>query len=107
MQDESGNRGPYADAVDGYERIWTRIARVGRLPYVPVTEPGWDARPLRGDKALVRTGRTPAKFRDMLTRARAFVDRHPLAGGQRLVLVEARDEDGAGAGGGAHHQRGV
>ncbi len=106
MQDESGNRGPYEDAVDGYERIWTRIARVGRLPYVPVTEPGWDARPLRGDKALVRTGRTPAKFRDMLTRARAFVDLHPLAGGQRLVLVEAWNEYGEGAAVEPHYEWG-
>ena len=62
----------------------------------PVTEPGWDARPWYGDKALVRTGRTPEKFQDMLTRARTFVDRHPIAGGTKMVLIEAWNEYGEG-----------
>jgi hypothetical protein len=96
MPDEAALKGPYDDAVNGYERVWNEVARSGMLPYVPVTEPGWDSRPWRGDKALVRTGRTPEKFRDMLTRARVFTDRHPLAGGKKLVLVEAWNEYGEG-----------
>lgn len=96
MPDESAKRAPYGGAVEGYERIWAGVARAG-LPYVPVTEPGWDARPWRGDRAMVRTGRTPGKFRDMLARARRFVDAHPLAGGKKLVLVEAWNEYGEGA----------
>jgi hypothetical protein len=96
MTDGTARRAPYDDMVDGYERIWTNIARARILDYVPVTEPGWDSRPWHGDQALVRTGRTPEKFRDMLARARAFVDRHPLAGGQKLVLIEAWNEFGEG-----------
>ena len=96
MADQSALRGSYDDAVEGYERIWTDIAGAGIVPYVPVAEPGWDARPWEGDKALVRTGRTPEKFRDMLTRARVFVDRHPVAGGKRIVLIEAWNEYGEG-----------
>ena len=97
MQDESSTRGSYDEAVDGYERIWLDIAKAEILEYVPVTEPGWDSRPWHGDKALVRTGRTPEKFGDMLRRARAFVDRHPVAGNKKLVLIEAWNEYGEGA----------
>jgi glycosyl transferase family WbsX len=96
MADRTALRGAYDDMVDGYERIWTEVARAGILDYVPVTEPGWDSRPWHGDGALVRTGRTPDKFRDMLARARAFVDRHPVAGGKKLVLIEAWNEYGEG-----------
>jgi hypothetical protein len=97
MSDPGARTAPYADAVDGYERTWYSIAARG-VPHVPVTEPGWDSRPWDGDaKALVRTGRTPARFREMLARARAFTDRHPVAGARKLVLVEAWNEYGEGA----------
>jgi hypothetical protein len=97
IPDEAAATAPYDDAVDGYERIWHGIAQAGIIDYAPVAEPGWDSRPWDGDKALVRTGRLPEKFRDMLVRARAFVDRHPIAGGTRLVLIEAWNEYGEGA----------
>src|SRR5207247_2506222 len=105
MKDQSGFRGTYDDAVGGYERIWTGVAR-GGIPYVPVTDPGWDARPWHGDKGLIRSGRTPEKFRDMLVRARRFVDRHPVAGRKKLVLVEAWNEYGEGAAIEPHRQWG-
>jgi hypothetical protein len=41
---------------------------------------------------LVRTGRNPDLFEEMLRRARVFTDRYPLAGGRRLVLIEAWNE---------------
>jgi hypothetical protein len=94
--DERARRAPYADMVDGYEQIWYSIAVQRIIDYAPVTEPGWDARPWRGDRALVRTGRTPERFGDMLRRARAFADRYPLAGGRKLVLIEAWNEFGEG-----------
>ena len=97
MPDKSASAWPYDDAVDGYEQIWLANAKAGLLEYVPVTEPGWDSRPWDGDKALVRTGRTPERFADMLTRARAFVDGHPVAGGKKIVLIEAWNEYGEGA----------
>jgi hypothetical protein len=95
MRDQSATRGSYDDAVRGYEQIWVNLVRTGTLPYVPVTEPGWDSRPWHGTEALVRTERTPDKFRDMLGRARVFVERHPVAG-KRIVLIEARNEYGEG-----------
>jgi hypothetical protein len=88
---------PYAEMVDGYERIWYGIATQRIIDYAPVTEPGWDSRPWHGEQALVRTGRDPEKFRDMLERARAFTDRSPLAGGKKLILIEAWNEYGEGA----------
>ena len=96
MADPAALRAPYASMVDGYEQIWYTIAARGLIDYVPVTEPGWDSRPWHGDTALVRTERDPAAFEDMLRRARAFTDRHPVAGDRRLVLIEAWNEYGEG-----------
>jgi len=96
MADEDARSAPYALMVDGYEQIWYSIAVQRRIDYAPVTEPGWDSRPWHGDSALVRTGRDPARFEDMLRRARAFTDRYPLAGGRKLVLIEAWNEHGEG-----------
>lgn len=97
MADKAAREAPYDDMVDGYEQIWYSIAAERVIDYVPVTEPGWDSRPWHGAKALVRTGRSPDKFREMLRRARAFTDRHPAAGGRKLVLIEAWNEYGEGA----------
>jgi hypothetical protein len=97
MRDGGAREAPYDSAVDGYERIWADMAAASILDYIPVTEPGWDARPWGGAKALVRTGRHPEKFREMLRRARAFTDRHPVAERKKLVLIEAWNEYGEGA----------
>ena len=97
MADEKARAAPYAWAVDGYERIWYSIATQRIIDYAPVTEPGWDARPWKGDDALVRTGRDPGRFEEMLRRARAFVDRYPLRRGLKLILIEAWNEYGEGA----------
>lgn len=97
MEDPEAREAPYALAVPGYERIWRAVADAGVIDYVPVTDPGWDSRPWDGARALVRTGRTPALFADMLRRARHFVDRNPVAGGRRIVLIEAWNEFGEGA----------
>jgi hypothetical protein len=97
MPDPTADSAPYDSAVDGYERIWNGIAEARILDYVPVTEPGWDSRPWDGQAALVRTGRHPEKFKRMLERAREFTDRHPVAGGKKLVLIEAWNEYGEGA----------
>jgi len=97
MPDDGTRQAPYALAVEGYEAIWNSIAQAGVLEYVPVAEPGWDSRPWHGDAALVRTDRSPKRFRDMLRRARAFVDRHPIGSEKKLVLIEAWNEYGEGA----------
>lgn len=90
-------QGSYDAMIEGYSATWNAIAEAGVLEYFPVTEPGWDSRPWEGEKALVRTGRHPAKFREMLRRARGFVDRYPVAGGKKIVLIEAWNEYGEGA----------
>jgi Glycosyltransferase WbsX len=95
--DDDGLRGSYDAAVAGYQAIWDAIARAGIIEYFPVTEPGWDSRPWDGDKALVRTERHPEKFKLMLANARRFTDSHPVAGGRKIVLVEAWNEYGEGA----------
>jgi hypothetical protein len=95
MPDETARQAPYARAVEGYETLWNRIAE-GGIEYAPVAEPGWDSRPWKGDAALVRTDRSPERFRDMLQRARAFVDRHPIAASKKLILIEAWNEYGEG-----------
>ncbi len=96
MQEESSATAPYDNAIAGYERIWTAMAGMKILPYVPVAEPGWDSRPWQGNQALVRTGRHPEKFKEMLTRARAFVERNPVADKTKIVLIEAWNEYGEG-----------
>jgi Glycosyltransferase WbsX len=94
--DPSAFRADYDSMVYGYRAIWTIIAETGIIDHIPVTEPGWDSRPWHGWKALVRTERAPSKFRQMLANARAYVDRHPLKGDRRIVLVEAWNEFGEG-----------
>ena len=106
MSDETALSAPYSSMVDGYEQIWYSIAVQRVIDYAPVTEPGWDSRPWHGDKALVRTGRDPVKFEDMLRRARVFTDRYPIAGGRKLVLIEAWNEPGEGAAIEPHRQWG-
>jgi hypothetical protein len=94
--DPSALRADYDSMIYGYQAIWTLIAEAGIIDHMPVTEPGWDSRPWHGRKALVRTDRAPAKFKRMLSNARNHVDRYPIAGGRRLVLVEAWNEYGEG-----------
>ena len=94
--DPSALRADYDSMIYGYWAIWTRIAEIGIIDYFPVTEPGWDSRPWHGRKAVVRTERSPSKFRQMLAKAKAYVDRYPLGGGRRIVLVEAWNEYGEG-----------
>jgi len=89
-------RYPYDAMIRGYEEIWNAIAGANILPYIAVTAPGWDSRPWHGEAALVRTGSTPAKMKQMLMKARQFTDRHWKEIGQKVVLVEAWNEWGEG-----------
>ena len=83
---------PYDDMVTGYKEIWDAIGGLTTLPYIPVTEPGWDSRPWHGPNARARTGKTPEKFRQMLLNAREFLkDRSP-----KVMLIEAWNEFGEG-----------
>lgn len=83
---------PYDDMVTGYKEIWNTIAELTTLPYIPVTEPGWDSRPWHGPNARARTGKTPEKFKQMLLNARDFLkDRTP-----KVMLIEAWNEFGEG-----------
>lgn len=98
----AGDRGnlvaPYDDNVTGYQEFWDQIYRASTIPYIPVTDPGWDSRPWHGPSARVRTGKDPAKFATMLRNAKAFVDTpgRRLPDGKKVVLVEAWNEFGEG-----------
>ncbi len=89
---------PYDDMVRGYSEFWRAIDAAASIPYIPVTEPGWDSRPWHGPGARVRTDKRPDKFRTMLSNAKEFVDTpgRRLPAGQKLVFVEAWNEFGEG-----------
>jgi len=96
-EQDPGLHVPYDSAPEGYRAVWEEILGYGYTPYLPVTDPGWDARPWAGERALVRTGKHPDKFKRMLEYAKAFADAHPLGEERRrLVLVEAWNEFGEG-----------
>ncbi len=98
----AGDRGnlvaPYADNITGYQEFWDSIYRASTVPYIPVTDPGWDSRPWHGHSARVRTGKHPDMFAKMLRNAKAFVDTpgRRLPQGKKIVLAEAWNEFGEG-----------
>ncbi|MDH7602670.1 MAG: glycoside hydrolase family 99-like domain-containing protein [Armatimonadota bacterium] len=98
----AGSRGrriaPYEWMVEGYKEIWDEIANTASIPYIPVCEAGWDARPWHGYDSLVRTGKSPELWQHMLQNAKAFVDdpRHKQDGDKKLVFLEAWNEFGEG-----------
>ena len=85
-------RATYDDMVVTYERIWRDMRAPEALPYIVPLSPGWDSRPWYGPKAFVRTGSSPARFRDMCERARDYVDPR-----LNMVLVECWNEFGEGS----------
>jgi len=94
---EDRNRAPYDLAITAYQNIWQTIQGYGLLDYIALTDPGWDARPWAGPDALVRTGKSPAKYRHMLELARQFADQHPVGEEKaKIVLTEAWNEFGEG-----------
>ena len=86
---------PYADMVSGYVDFWNQIQDNTSLPYIPVTEPGWDARPWHGPNTRVRTGKTPELFAQMLRNSKEFVENRKTVG-PKMVLIEAWNEFGEG-----------
>ncbi len=85
---------PYADNVKGYLDFWNRIADGSSVPYVPVTDPGWDSRPWGGANARQWTGKTTDLFKQMLENAKSFVEKHPA--NPKVVMAEAWNEFGEG-----------
>ena len=87
---------PYADMVTGFEALWREFRAAQKPPYIATVAPGWDNRPWAGDRALVRYGSTPAKFRTMCENAKRLLDRSKGIE-SRMLLVEAWNEWGEGA----------
>ena len=87
---------PYDLNIRGYEDIWKSIAKMSKLRYIPVTDPGWDSRPWAGPNAMRRTGKAPWKFEQMLKLAKDFADVESAHDARKVVLVEAWNELGEG-----------
>jgi hypothetical protein len=89
---------PYEWMVEGYKDYWNQIYEAATIPYIPVCEPGWDARPWHGLKSYVRTGKSPHLWQGMLENAKEFVDTpgRRLPGGRKVVFLEAWNELGEG-----------
>lgn len=83
---------PYDTMVSGYETMWRQARDEGVLPFIPPVSPGWDSRPWYGDKAMVRTGARPEKFRAMCEAAKRYVDPEVNA-----VIAECWNEFGEGS----------
>jgi len=98
----AGDRGqqyaPYEWMVEAYRDYWSQVSGAATIPYIPVCEPGWDARPWHGHKSAVRTGKSPQLWQKMLEYAKEFVDapNHRQDGNKRLVFLEAWNEFGEG-----------
>ncbi len=86
---------PYADMVTGFKDIWNAIQDSTSLPYIPVAEAGWDARPWHGPNTRRRTGKTPELFKQMLLNSKEFVEKRKTAG-PKMMLIEAWNEYGEG-----------
>jgi hypothetical protein len=89
---------PYEWMVDGYKDYWNQISDTSGITYIPVCEPGWDARPWHGYKSQVRTEKSPQLWQKMLQNAKEFVDdpKHKQPGAKKLVFLEAWNEFGEG-----------
>jgi Glycosyltransferase WbsX len=85
-------RATYDEMVEAYEAMWRRVKAESQIPYIVPVSPGWDSRPWYGPRAFVRSGATPAKFRDMCERAKRYVD--PKL---KLVISECWNEFGEGS----------
>ncbi len=91
-------RAPYQWAVEGYKDSWNQIDDAAPTPYIPVCEVGWDARPWHGPATVVRTGKSPLLWEQMLRNAKEFVDRRgrKLPAGKKMTFLEAWNEYGEG-----------
>jgi len=90
------NRSPYYKCINGHRAIWEAIQGYGYLPYIALTEPGWDNGPWAGSAALVRTNRNKADYKSMLINSKAFADSYPILG-KKIVISECWNEFGEGA----------
>lgn len=85
---------PYAGILDTCREVWQQQdQRSQGLPYFPIVDTGWDARPWHGDKTMVAYGRTPELFGKLCRMARQYCDET----GKRIVAIGPWNEWGEGS----------
>jgi glycosyl transferase family WbsX len=95
--EELANRSPYASCIAGYGKMWREFAAANALKLIPPVCGGWDPGPWRGAGALVRTGRTPALFKQHLEDCKRFLDTQEQNPRLKMVFIEAWNEWGEGS----------
>ncbi len=96
--DRGQNVAPYAWMVDAYKDIWNEIGNAASIPYIPLCEAGWDARPWHGPGSRVRSGKSALLWQKMLSNAKQYCDSpaQKLPGSKKIVFLEAWNEFGEG-----------
>ncbi len=96
--DRGQNVAPYAWMVDAYKDIWNEIGNAASIPYIPLCEAGWDARPWHGPGSRVRSGKSALLWQKMLSNAKQYCDApaQKLPDSKKIVFLEAWNEFGEG-----------
>lgn len=87
---------PFETMAEGYRQWWEEISATCSVPLMTPISGGWDDRPWAGEKARVRFGMTPEKFRKHLQDAKALMDRGTTSV-LPVALIEAWNEFGEGS----------
>jgi Glycosyltransferase WbsX len=93
-----GGEHSYSEELARAPAIWAKF-ELSPIPYMPVVSYGYDHRPIREAREPVYfVNRSPELFRQLLEKAKGFLDRNPRMSiaGQRMVVIYAWNELGEG-----------
>ncbi len=84
---------PFDLVAQTAKAAWERHRKMVQMPYIPVVDTGWDARPWHGDKSRVIYGRTPALFEKLLRDVKSYCDSH----NEKMIMLGPANEWGEGS----------